>query len=76
MPSNERLWPDDLKNLQYRRKRAIQLDEEQALATRHPNPTPALTPQYDQLLPEDRVLGLKPRDRSERQDQDDHNEPE
>jgi hypothetical protein len=47
-----------------------------ALATRHPIPASALTPQYDQLLPEDRILGLKPRDRSQRQDQDDHNEPE
>jgi hypothetical protein len=68
MPSNERLWPDDLKHLQYRRKPAIQLDKEHTLATRHPNPAPALTPQYDQLLPQDRVLGPKPRDRSERQD--------
>jgi hypothetical protein len=68
MPADQCLWPDDLKNLQYRRKPAIQLDEEQALATRHTDPAPALTPQYDQLLPQDRVLGLKPRDRSERQD--------
>jgi hypothetical protein len=43
MPSNERLWPDDLKKLQYRRKPAIQLDKEQAIAARQPNSALALT---------------------------------
>jgi hypothetical protein len=31
MPANQRFGPNDLKNLQYRRKPAIQLDEEQAM---------------------------------------------
>jgi hypothetical protein len=31
MPAHQRLWPDDLKNLQYRPKPAIKLDEEQAI---------------------------------------------
>jgi hypothetical protein len=76
MPSNERLRPDDLNNLQYRRKTAIQLDEEQAIAAPQPNSALALTSQNDHLLPERSVLGLKPRVRSERRDQHGQNEPE
>src|SRR6476469_2555900 len=40
MPAHPRLWPDDVKNLQYRREPAIQLDEEQATAVGQPNPAP------------------------------------
>ena len=68
--------PDDVKNLQYRREPAIQLDEEQAIAVGQPNPAPALPPQYDQLLPKLRILRLKPRLRSERRDQHGQNEAE
>jgi hypothetical protein len=53
--------PDDLKNLQYRRKPAIQLDEEQAVAVGQPNLASARTPQHDQLLPERRTLCLEVR---------------
>jgi len=76
MPAHQRLWPDDVKNLQYRREPAIQLDEEQAIAVGQPNPAPALPPQYDQLLPKRRILRLKPRLRSERRDQHGQNEAE
>ena len=76
MPANQRLRTKDVKRLQDRRKPAIQLDEEQAVGIGQPNPAPALTLQDDQLLPEHRILGLKPRVRSERPDQDGQNEPE
>jgi hypothetical protein len=56
MPAHQRLWPDDLKNLQDRRKPAIKLDEEQAIAIAQPNPAPARPLQDDQLVPEHRDL--------------------
>jgi hypothetical protein len=56
MAAHQRLWPDDLKNLQDRRKPAIKLDEEQAIAIAQQNPAPARPLQDDQLLPEHRDL--------------------
>ena len=61
VPAHERLRPNDVKDLEDGWKPAIQLDEEQAVAIGQPNPAPALTPQHEQLLPEHRILGLKPR---------------
>jgi hypothetical protein len=76
VPSNERLRPNDLKNRKDGWKPAIELDKEYPIAAGQPNPAPALTPQHDQLLPEDRILSLKPRARSERRRQDGKKEPE
>src|SRR3954447_19502812 len=42
MPTDQRLRPDDLNNLQHRRKPAIELDEEQTISVVKPNPSPAL----------------------------------
>ena len=76
MPGHQRLRSHDLKNLEDGWKPAIKLDGEQAIAIVRSSLAPAHTPQYDQLLPERRILGLKPRLRSERRDQDTRNEPE
>jgi hypothetical protein len=75
MPTNQRLRPNDLKNLKDRWKPAIELDKEQPVAVCQPNPSPALAAQHDHLLPERRILGLQPRVRYERRDQDGQNEP-
>jgi hypothetical protein len=76
MPPNQRLRTNDLQNLQYRRKPAIQLDEEPPVPIGHGDPAPPLTPQNEQLISERRNLGLEPRLRSERQAQERQNEPE
>jgi hypothetical protein len=76
MPPNQRLRADDLKHLQYRRKPAIELDEEQPIYVGQPNSAAALPTQDDQLLPKQRIFGLQARLRSERRDQDGQNEPE
>jgi hypothetical protein len=76
MPTHQRLWPNDLKSLQYRRKPAIQLDEEHAIGIGQPNPAPAPPLQHDQLLSEHRDFSLEPRLRSERRGQNGQNEAE
>jgi hypothetical protein len=76
MPTDQRLRPDDLNNLQHRRKPAIQLDEEQTISVVKPNPSPALPLQDNQLLSERCDLGLEPRLGSEWRGQDGQNEPE
>ena len=76
MPTNQRLGPNDVNDLENGREPAIQLDEEKAVAIGQPNPAPALPLQHDQLLPQRRDLSLEPRLRSERRDQDGPNEPE
>src|SRR4051795_2858358 len=76
MPTDQRLRPDDLNNLQHRRKPAIQLDEEQTISVVKPNPSPALPLQDNQLLSERCDLGLEPRLGSEWRGQDGENEPE
>ena len=70
MPTNQRLGPNDVNDLENGREPAIQLDEEKAVAIGQPNPAPALPLQHDQLLPQRRDLSLEPRLRSERRDQD------
>jgi hypothetical protein len=60
MPPNERLRLNDCEDLQDRRKPSIQLDEERAIVIRQSDPATHLTSQYDQLMSEHRVLGLKP----------------
>src|SRR5262249_25541539 len=59
MPAHQRLGPDDRDHLEDRRKPAIQLDEEQAIAVRELDPTADLPLQHNQLLPERGILGLK-----------------
>jgi hypothetical protein len=76
MPPHERLRLDDGEDPQDRRKPSIQLDQEPAIAAREPDPTMNLTPQNDQLMPECRILCLKPALRLEWQSQDGQNEAE
>src|SRR3954454_15824757 len=58
MPTNQRLGPNDVNDLENGREPAIQLDEEKAVAIGQPNPAPALPLQHDQLLPQRRDLSL------------------
>ncbi len=60
MPPHERLRLDDREDLQSRRKPSIELDQEPAVVVRQPDPAPHLTLQNDQLMPENRILCLKP----------------
>jgi hypothetical protein len=48
------------KNLQDRRKPAIQLDKEPAIIVREPDSAVHLTPQNDKLMAERGILGFKP----------------
>src|SRR5262245_10175349 len=59
MPAHQRLGPDNRDDLEDRRKPAIQLDEEQAIAVRELDPTADLPLQHNHLLPERGILGLK-----------------
>ena len=58
MPTNQRLGPNDVNDLENGREPARQLDEEKAVAIGQPNPAPALPLQHDQLLPQRRDLSL------------------
>ena len=51
---------DDRDGLQDRGKPSIQLNEEQAIVVREPDAALHLTSQHNQLMPERRVLCLKP----------------
>ena len=70
MPAHQRLGLDDREDLEDRREPSIQLDEEPAIAVRKPGPALHLPSQNDQLLPERRILRLKPALRLERRAQD------
>ena len=59
MPTNQRLGPNDVNDLENGREPAIQLDEEKAVAIGRPNAAPALPLQHDQLLPQRRDLSLE-----------------
>jgi hypothetical protein len=63
MPPHERLGSDDVKDLEDGWKQSIDLDEDPPIEVGQTNPA-ALTPQHEQLVPQDRILGLKPRIRS------------
>jgi hypothetical protein len=69
MPPHERLL-DDREDLQDRRKPAIQLNKEPAIVIRQPDPAMHLTPQNNQLMSEQRILGFKPALRLEWRGQD------
>jgi hypothetical protein len=60
VPTHERLGPNDCKNLQDRRKPAIELDKEPAIMVRKLDATMQATPQNNQLMSKHRVLGFKP----------------
>jgi hypothetical protein len=76
MPPHERLGSDDMKDLEDGWKQSIELDEDPPIEVGQTNPAPALTAQHEQLVPQDRILGLKPRVRSTRRDQDGQYRPE
>ncbi len=60
MPTHERVGSDNRDGVEDRREPSIQLDEEPAIAVREPDPATQLALQYDQLMSQYRVLGLKP----------------
>jgi hypothetical protein len=76
MPPHERLGLDDMNDLEDGWKQLIELDEDPPIEVGQTNPAPALTAQHEQLVPQDRILGLKPRVRSTRRDQDGQDRPE
>jgi hypothetical protein len=69
VPPQEGLRTHDDDGFQDRGKPPIQLDKEQAIAIREPDPFAHLTPQDNQLLSKRRVLRLKPAPRLERRGQ-------
>jgi hypothetical protein len=66
MPTDRGLGPDDRHGLEDRRKPAIQLNEEQAIAVREVDATAPPALQDDQLLPEQSILCFKSAFRPER----------
>src|SRR5260221_11911884 len=76
VPTHQHLRLDNRYDLQDRRKPSIHLDEEPAVAICEPSPACQLTPQDDQLMPENRILRLKPALRLEWRGQDGQNETE
>ena len=74
MPAHERLGTDESEDLHDRWKPTIQLDKEQAIVVREPDPAVQLTPQHDQLVSERRVLCFKPALRLEWRGQDGQDE--
>jgi hypothetical protein len=59
MPTHEGLGAHDRDGLEDRRKPSIQLDQEQAITVREPDPTSHLPPQYNQLMSERCILRLQ-----------------
>src|SRR6202051_673843 len=76
VPTQERLGPDDRKDLQDRRNPAVQLDKEPAIMVRKPDATMEPAPQDNQLMSKHRVLSFKPHLRLEWRGQDGQNETE
>src|SRR5215472_11792737 len=76
MPSHQRLGPDSRHRLHDRWKPPIQLEEEQAIAVREPDPTTHLALKHNQLMSERGILSLKSADRSERRKQQPQKEEE
>src|SRR6476619_2936702 len=70
MPTHQRLGPDNHENLQNRRKPAIQLDKEPAIAVCESNTATQIAPQNNQLMSKHRVLSFKPQLRFEWRGQD------
>ena len=60
MPSDERLWTDDRKNLTDQWEPTIELHKDKAIVIGEPDPAVHVTPQNDQLTLERRILCFKP----------------
>jgi hypothetical protein len=75
VPPEQSLWTYHGDGFQDRGKPPIQLDKEQAIAVREPDPFAHLPPQDNQLLSKRGVLRFKPAPRPERRDQEDKDEP-
>jgi hypothetical protein len=69
VPSHEGLGANYCDGLEGRWKPSIQLDEEQTITIREPDTAAHLPPQYDELMPERRVLCLKSALRIKRRDE-------
>src|SRR5208282_3222627 len=65
MPTHQCLRTDDGEDVQDRREPSVELDEKPTVGVRQPGPTLHLASQNNQLLPERRILGLKPAPRLE-----------
>src|SRR5262245_19679679 len=59
MPTDERLWTDDRDHLQDRREPSIQLDEEQAIIVREPDPPMHSPAQHNNLMSERSIFSFK-----------------
>jgi hypothetical protein len=70
MPPHERLGLNNCDGLQNRREPSIQLDKKPAVVVPQLDSALNLTPQYDQLTSERRILCLKPAFRLEWRGQD------
>jgi len=66
MPPDDRLWPDNGDGVHYRRKQAIEPNEEQSVGYRKFRLRGNAPAQHVQLMPQDDDLGLKSRLRLER----------
>jgi hypothetical protein len=75
-PTQERLGPDDRKDLQDRRNPAVQLDKEPAIIVRKPDATMEPAPQDIQLMSKHRVLSFKPYLRLEWRGQNETEQPD
>jgi hypothetical protein len=76
VPSHEGLGADDRDGLEDRRKPSIQLDQEQTITVREPDPTTHLPPQYNRLMSERCILCLKSALRLERRSEQGQEEAE
>src|SRR4051794_34673649 len=76
MPTNQRFRTNDLKDLQYRRRPAIELDKEQPVTVRQPNLASAVALLNHQLMPKSSILRLNLRLRSKRQDKNGKKDPD
>jgi len=75
MPTNDGLRLYDGKDPQHRGKPAVKLDEKQPIEICKPDPAARLTPQHHHLMPQRRILKLKPTFRFEWRSQDGPHEP-
>jgi hypothetical protein len=65
MPPQYRLRPDDDEDLQDRRTPAANLNQEQSIEVGEMASASHLTPQQNHMMPQRRILGLKPAPRLE-----------
>ena len=72
MPTHQRLGLDDSDDVQDRWEPSIELHEKPAIVVGQPGSAFRLAPQYDRLMPERGVLGLKPTPRLKWRNQHGH----